>query len=612
MFGKPVINIPDLFYCGSCKSVYLYRRNIINHFCKAHLGGKKEASREGNITELFEDWNSEEHLASGKRKITELRESCNLEKFLTWFLLQVLVDDDPKYFSNDLFHDICQKYLLGAPENLHFGEFMIWISSEKCRMDLCSFNSFLCTLFVYPRHVVESDWYMQCIPFIKRDDARITPTICIYDVEKNVEDKKNYDSNADNVEDAGEDDDGALYDSDYEYDGEYWIDHLDSNVPFPEDGVSSKMVNELVLISAEDAEKILSSTCKFSVKDAGMFLSKFPESEACRLNPKRMLEYHRVKNIWNLFGPKPVTECWDLGFSKSIVRRCGVTDLYYPEHEMLCHAVGRPLVPYPVFELYSIVINKLCSKRDFSLIYMSNRATCKHALTIYRVSKGETAELHESLSLKGPFRLPTPFCDVSISFTDSNTAKDEWRFSHDASRLEKCLREVRVFQAESDDVIPKGRTYDVVIAKRCKGVYHNSVATIKYRISLSALRAELVFTLYDGGSGKIFITRGEISATDADDCRTKRIIRRYNKRMHVLSGRSFRVNRSAFGVPIGSYLRVNVDLDYTVDRTDKKIEGYLDFKVPTHVLTQGLTLPASDDSTSFLCVETFWTGEERS
>jgi hypothetical protein len=584
--------IPDLFYCVLCKSVYFCREDILTHFCS---GGQKESLR--------------------KRKNIERKEDCDLVEFLSWLLPRVVVYGKgfPKQVDDCLFSSLRETMLIGAPMDCHFGRFMMMLLYNTWNKGIEHQQKFIQQLFVSPS--LEIDWEKlysvidwNQYPLCPKNYYHVPPTICIYNVNKKVKgDGKGryancYDDGYDkkayrDLEDLGP------FDLQYEVDGFSTIvagDPYGDDVIKKVEGVVEILSGPKKKIYKEDALKILNSGHRFTVDEAGRFVKLFPLDSARRyLDGPTLVRYDYVKMIWSLYGPKDDAVCFDpddrathVHFDESCVREI------FSIHNQFYYC-GMPLWGRKVFELLSITIRDLGPNREFSSIYIKSGWSSGIPLIIYKLPEAKEVKIGEPLPLKGPFRILNPEADVVISFTTINTREASWKFIHDGHDYAIHAN----YPSYSD----------VVKTEICMDNRNTSMATIKYRLSSSAVSAQLAFTFLGELNQMITITDGYIVATDNGDVGIMRVVKEYNEGTPVClsSGKRLPVDRYVFGVPTSCYLRVKVKLVYfvhTPPNEKRMIEGYHDFIIPECVSTQGLTVPASDGSTDRLCIECFWTG----
>jgi hypothetical protein len=169
--------------------------------------------------------------------------------------------------------------------------------------------------------------------------------------------------------------------------------------------------------------------------------------------------------------------------------------------------------------VFTIVIRDLGDGRDFSLIYMRSDASQNIPVIIYKRPEFKEVDIGKPLPLRSLSRLPTPNSDVVICFTAKNTLEASWYFVHEGMYFRR-----QSMCCQNDKLHP----YDnVVTTEICMDKRNTSLATIKYRISLSALRAELAFTFLGDVNQHFVITDGYIVVTDNGDVGTKRVVREY-------------------------------------------------------------------------------------
>jgi hypothetical protein len=578
--------IPDLFYCVSCESIFLSREDITRHFCPGGCANKVEPKGD-----------------------------C-LEYFVSWLLPQ-LIDGKrfPKNFDHDLFTRLREDKLVGAPMDCYLGGFLLWVVTKTKGKNIDCQKNFVRQLFNYPRPEINwkilyslSTKIISPSPYLKQTDYdHVQPTICIYDVDKkavrDVNDiyKNCYDDGYDK-DDYRDMKDGKYFDVEEELYrlSESIAGHPYGDIVIKKNETVAEILRSEKEISKSDALFILSCSHKFTVDDAGRFLKLFPKESAMRfLDNKTQLRYNHVQFIWSHYGPKEDTVCLDpddpatyIHFDgNSIWESFPILDRFY-----YC---GKPIRGGPIFELLSITIRDLGPNRDFSSIYMQSKSRKGIPLIVYKLPEGKEVDIGKPLPLKGPFRLPNPKSDVVISFSTSNTLEDSWKFVHDGNYYSARLGHPEYSK--------------IVTTKICMDYRSSSLATIKYRLSSYGVRALLAFTFFGDLNQMITITDGYIVATDDGDVSTMRVVKEYDEETPVClhSGQRLPVDRCVLGMLGDCYLRVKVKLVYFVDTSlDEKrmIEGYHDFKMPEYVSTQGLTMPASYcSSADRLCVECFWT-----
>ncbi|KAF5178832.1 hypothetical protein FRX31_031581 [Thalictrum thalictroides] len=246
------------------------------------------------------------------------------------------------------------------------------------------------------------------------------------------------------------------------------------------------------------------------------------------------------------------------------------TNLFSPNQVPL--VPGKKIDGTPVFELYYVKIIKLHPLRDFSSIFMKGSNTGYRSMIIYKRSEGEMIPLNQPLRLQNIFRPPSALDDVMIGL--SNPAIGGWNLWLGRTR----------FDPEN---IKNGPRIDKV-----KDELTESEALISYELIKSAAVAELEFTFLSDEELPIEIAIGSIYATTNGDPSTERIIQQFpssdlSSEPSVLqANKPVPVNRSVFGVPLGSCLHLHVNLQFAGAEIPgfypySDIRRILEFPVPT-------------------------------
>ncbi|KAF5192180.1 hypothetical protein FRX31_018233 [Thalictrum thalictroides] len=222
------------------------------------------------------------------------------------------------------------------------------------------------------------------------------------------------------------------------------------------------------------------------------------------------------------------------------------TNLFSPNQDPL--VPGKKIDGTPVFELYNIEIINLDPLRDFSSIFMSGSNTGHRPMIIYKRSEGEKIPLNQPLRLQNIFRPPSALENVMIGL--SNPVSEGWSLRLGPTRFDPVD-------------IKYGLRIDNV-----KDELTESEALISYELIKSAAVAELEFTFLSDEELPIEIAIGSIYATTNKDRFTERIIQRFpssdlSSEPSVLqANKPVPVNRSVFGVPLGSCLHLHVNLQF--------------------------------------------------
>ncbi|KAF5190223.1 hypothetical protein FRX31_020192 [Thalictrum thalictroides] len=244
------------------------------------------------------------------------------------------------------------------------------------------------------------------------------------------------------------------------------------------------------------------------------------------------------------------------------------TNLFSPNQVPL--VPGKKIDGTPVFELYYIEIIKLDPLRDFSSIFMRGSNTGHRSMIIYKRSEGEKIPLNQPLRLQNIFRPPSALDSVIIGL--SNPASGGWSLWLGRPRF------------DPENIGPR--------IDKVKDELTTSEALISYELIKSAAVAELEFTFLSDEELPIEIAIGSICATTNGDPSTERIIQQFpssdlSSEPSVLqANKPVPVNRSVFGVPLGSRLHLHVNLQFAGAESPgfypySDIRRILEFPVPT-------------------------------
>ncbi|KAF5178872.1 hypothetical protein FRX31_031541 [Thalictrum thalictroides] len=246
------------------------------------------------------------------------------------------------------------------------------------------------------------------------------------------------------------------------------------------------------------------------------------------------------------------------------------TNLFSPNQIPL--VPGKKIDGTPVFELYYIKIIKLDPLRDFSSISMTGSNTGHLSMIIYKRSEGEKIPLNKPLRLQNIFRPPSALDNVIIAL--SNPASGGWSLWLGPPRFDP-------------EDIKYGRRIDKV-----KDELTASEALISYELIKSAAVAELEFTFLSDEELPIEIAFGSIYATTNGDPSTERIIRQFSSsEPSVLqTNKPVPVNRSVFGVSLGSRLHLHINLHFAV--------GPGPGSYPIHKIGRTIELPVPNETKS--------------